>query len=145
MPHPASAQRTRPLHEGQEIAMPTIADVAHQLADRLDIEYDAAVTLATTYAAQLGCDTFEGGQDPDLEITDADAEHILSAAEAGEETTVESILDDIAHAARAIDTAIDDRNDLIRKAIREGVSRTKIAEAAGLSRERIYQIRDGRN
>lgn len=35
-------------------------------------------------------------------------------------------------------------HDLVRNAISEGVSVTALARAAGLSRERIYQIRDGR-
>lgn len=34
--------------------------------------------------------------------------------------------------------------ELVRKALAEGIGPTEIARVAGLSRERIYQIRDGR-
>lgn len=33
---------------------------------------------------------------------------------------------------------------LVKKALAEGVGPTQIARIAGLSRERVYQIRDGR-
>lgn len=124
--------------------MPSLSTVADHLSDKLGIDRDAALTLATTYAAQLDHPTVEGGQDPDLEVTDEDAHHIIGAAAAAMETQAPSILDDITDAAQAIASAIENRDDLIRRAIANGVPRTHIARAASLSRERIYQIRDGR-
>ncbi|MFH9072701.1 hypothetical protein [Streptomyces alboflavus] len=53
------------------------------------------------------------------------------------------LLDDIATAARAITNAEEHRDSLIRAAIGR-VPVTAIANAAELTRARIYQIRDGR-
>ncbi|SBW18572.1 hypothetical protein FDG2_0723 [Candidatus Protofrankia californiensis] len=47
-------------------------------------------------------------------------------------------------AARLVDDAMRDRDEAIRAAINVGVPVSRIAEAAGLSVPRIYQIRDGR-
>ncbi|MFE3229361.1 hypothetical protein [Nocardia sp. NPDC059228] len=122
----------------------TIATVADSITDRTDMDLDAALTLATTYAAQCGYDVPEGGQAPDAEISEDDAEFILESARVATESAAPSILDDIATAADAIEASIDQRDALIRRAIADGVPRTHIAKAARLSRERIYQIRDHR-
>ncbi|MEV0357077.1 hypothetical protein AB0H71_13550 [Nocardia sp. NPDC050697] len=123
--------------------MTQIKDLADQIATDLDIDRDAALTIATTYAAQCGYDVPEGGQAPDVEVSNEDAEFIAEAARRGAETYTPAVLDEIADAARAIDQAVTDRDALIRRAIDDGVSVIKIGEAAGLHRNRIYQIRDG--
>ncbi|WP_282790905.1 hypothetical protein [Streptomyces sp. CC224B] len=66
----------------------------------------------------------------------------LPGAHAGP-TAEGDLLDDIAAAARAITDAEEHRDSLIRAAIGR-VPVTAIADAAGLTRARIYQIRDGR-
>lgn len=50
----------------------------------------------------------------------------------------------IVAAAHRISAAEKDRDDAIRRAVAAGHQVTAIANAAGLSRARIYQIRDGR-
>lgn len=125
--------------------MTQIADLATRIAADTDIDRDAALTLATTYAVQCGyTDLPEGGQAPDAEVTDEDAEFILEAAGVAVDTAEPTILDQVEEAARTIIDATTRRDELIRKAVAEGVSVTRIAEAASLSRERVYQIRDGR-
>ncbi len=123
--------------------MTQIKDTADQIATDLDIDRDAALILATTYAAQCGYDAPEGGQFPDLEVTDEDAEFIAEAARHGANSAPNIKLCDIADAARAIDQAVADRDALIRSAIADGISVIAIGQAAGLHRNRIYQIRDG--
>ena len=44
----------------------------------------------------------------------------------------------------AVDTADADLRRLIREGFEQGISGEKLAEAAGLSVPRVYQIRDGR-
>jgi hypothetical protein len=44
----------------------------------------------------------------------------------------------------AFDTADAELRELIRKDFEQGLSGEKLAEAAGLSLARVYQIRDGR-
>lgn len=62
--------------------MTTIADAARKISTELELEPDAALTLATTYAIQLGVDTGtqEGGQAPHVEISDTDAATIVDVA-----------------------------------------------------------------
>ncbi|MBF6315066.1 hypothetical protein [Nocardia farcinica] len=77
-------------------------------------------------------------------MSDEDAEFILEAAGVAAEIEPPTLLDEIADAAAAIKTASARRDEAIRKAITNGVAVSKIAEAAELSRERVYQIRDRR-
>lgn len=65
-----------------------------------------------------------------------------AADEYGEEVrnlreSIELVRADIAEYERRV-------QDTVREALNEGVNVTRFARAAGLSRERIYQIRDGR-
>lgn len=125
--------------------MTQIAALARRITDRTGVDYDAALTLATTYAVQCGyTDLPEGGQAPYAEVSAEDAELILEAAGVASEIEPPTLLDDLADAVAAIKTATTRRDEAIRKAITNGVSVSKIAEAAELSRERVYQIRDRR-
>lgn len=122
-----------------------ISDLATTIAFNLDIDHDAALTLATTYAVQCGyTDLPEGGQAPHAEVDDDDAAFILECAGVATGTDTAAILDEIEEASRAIDQAISRRDELIRKAITNAVPVIQIAKAATLSRERVYQIRDRR-
>jgi hypothetical protein len=125
--------------------MPLISELARQISEATDIDSDPALTLATTYAAQCGYNVPEGGQEPDAAISDEDAWFILQSAKAAAVLDFPtSLIDDIADAVGRIQEAISDRDVAIRKAVRMGVPIRQIAPAAGLSRERIYQIRDHR-
>lgn len=70
----------------------------------------------------------------------------LNGEEPGEPTgpRQEELLEDIADAVRSVHYYEEERDALIRSAVADRVPVTAIAEKAGLSRARIYQIRDGR-
>lgn len=51
---------------------------------------------------------------------------------------------DVADAADALEVAKSRRDAFVRKLLRGGAGPTEVGRLAGLSRERIYQIRDGR-
>ncbi|OBA51628.1 hypothetical protein A5789_27210 [Nocardia sp. 852002-51101_SCH5132738] len=122
-----------------------IRDVAEQITATADIDSGPALTIATTYAAQLGYrDAYEGGQEPDVEVSEEHAEFIVESAKRSAILNTLEDLDVIADAMERMDSALDDRDAAIRRAIRKGVPVREIAAAARLSRERIYQIRDGR-
>jgi hypothetical protein len=56
----------------------------------------------------------------------------------------DELLQRVAYAAKRRQTFTDDLHALIREAFEAGLSGSKIADAAGLSTPRVYQIRDGR-
>lgn len=56
----------------------------------------------------------------------------------------DQLLQQIERAAKRRQTFTDDLHQLIRAAFAAGHPGSKIAEAAGLSTPRVYQIRDGR-
>lgn len=55
------------------------------------------------------------------------------------------ILDAVKKAAQRAKAAQDERDQLIKDAVDSGqVNATELAKAAGVSRQRVYQIRDGK-
>lgn len=57
-----------------------LADTARDIAAALSMTQDGALTLATTYAAQLGYPAPEAGQAPELVVSAEDDQHIVRAA-----------------------------------------------------------------
>lgn len=57
--------------------------------------------------------------------------------------STEHLLTAVVAAAQEAEGAEDARDTAIRRAFAAGVNRQKIADAAGLSRARIYQIAEG--
>lgn len=50
----------------------------------------------------------------------------------------------VADKTQALETAKTDRDEFVRELLRKGARPTEIGRLAGLSRERIYQIKDSR-
>jgi hypothetical protein len=118
-------------------------ELAAELATTHDIDEAAAAEAVEVYAGQLGAD--------DGDLTDEDTDHIRRAVEAHAAHDVGAPLDAVAAATEAKrladETAADaDREwrTTIRAALSDGQRAVDIAEAAGISRERVYQIRDDR-
>lgn len=86
----------------------------------LDLEDDGT---PTTESWEILADALSG------DTTDGPRDRALTAVE---------------DASRALAEAEQERDEAIRTAVKAGVSVISIANAAGLSRARIYQIRDGR-
>lgn len=65
--------------------MKTIATIARTIADTTDLGASEALTVATTYAIQMGvdCGVQEGGQAPHVELGDETAALIADAAQSG--------------------------------------------------------------
>jgi len=117
--------------------------LAADLAARHDLDETAAVEAVTIYAEQLGA--------PDGDLTDTDAEHIDLALQAHLTHDTGRPLDVITEATEAKRSADETAADAdrtwraaIRNALADGQRVVDVAEAAGISRERVYQIRDGR-
>lgn len=119
-----------------------IHSIAERVAERADIDFSAALTRATAAAVKAGYDDLYLSDD--IEIPDSDAAFIIETVSTSAVLDGTREIDDIADAVDRIATATLDRDAAIRKAIRAGVPVRQIAAAAQLSRERIYQIRDGR-
>lgn len=118
-------------------------ELATELAAAHDITGDAAAEAVTVYADQLGAAAGD--------LTAEDADHIRRALEAHLVHDVGTPLDAVADTTRelqALRAATEDAEQAWRAAIRSalhaGQRVVDVAEAAGISRERVYQIRDGR-
>jgi hypothetical protein len=117
--------------------------LAIELAATHDLDEGAAREAVAVYADQLGADPGDLGVE--------DAAHIRRALEVHLAHDVGTPLDAVADATetkRAADEDAADADrvwrDAIRRALTAGQRVVDIAEAAGISRERVYQIRDGR-
>lgn len=117
--------------------------LAAELAAKHDLDPAAAAEAVAIYADQLGA--------PDGNLSDADAEHIDLALQAHLVHDTGGPLDDVyaaTEAKRLADEAAADADRewraAIRAALTDGQRVVDVAEAARISRERVYQIRDGR-
>ena len=63
-----------------------LADLAAQIYAEHDITFDESLTIATTYAVDLGYHAPDGGTDPDLVVTDHDADLIIDVVRAAKST-----------------------------------------------------------
>jgi len=121
----------------------TRADLAQQIGDTMDIDYAAARDAVDVYAGQLDA--------PDGHLSDENAEHIRQALAAEFSVASHAPLDAVIEATAAKDKANQDAEEAdrvwreaIRAAVMAGERVVEIAEAARISRDRVYQIRDGR-
>jgi hypothetical protein len=116
--------------------------LAAKMATKHDLDPAAAAEAVTIYAEQLGA--------PDGDLSDDDAEHIDLALQAHLVHDTGGPLDDVyaaTEAKRLADEAAADADREWRAAVRTALAGQRVvdvAEAAGISRERVYQIRDGR-
>lgn len=58
--------------------------------------------------------------------------------------SADPLLESVTECSRTAAEALEARDEAIRQAVTAGLRATDIARAAGISRERVYQIRDGR-
>ena len=123
----------------------TSRDLARELADTHDIDADSALESVETYLDQIEqLDHIDIDRD---DISDDHADTVRGAFDAATGTTHVSALDDLAEIRDKLDTLTelqDERARLVRKAVAAGARVVDIVEASGLTRARIYQIRDGR-
>lgn len=114
----------------------TRADLAAILAAKHDLDETAAAEAVTVYAEQLGAAPGD--------LSDEEAEHIDLALQAQLAHDTGAPLDRIMAATVARQEAEAEWRASIRAALSDGQRVVDIAEAAGISRERVYQLRDGR-
>ncbi|HET6914885.1 MAG TPA: hypothetical protein VFH56_02230 [Acidimicrobiales bacterium] len=117
--------------------------LAAELAATHDLDETAAAESVALYAEQLDA--------PDGDLTNTDADHIRRALQAAlahdTGAPVDAVYEATAELARLrndVALAEQDWRAAIRAALADGQRVVDIAEAAGISRERVYQIRDGR-
>ncbi|KGF17351.1 hypothetical protein [Corynebacterium freneyi] len=129
----------------------TAHDIAATIHHKHGVTFDFAAEAVETYIAQV--EDVDGRDIDREEILDDDAEFIItvfaSAQRAGDFGIRQ--LDDVADAADAVDVAqatldqaMADRDRAIRHALAHGARVTDVVAAAGVTRARIDQIRQGR-
>lgn len=121
----------------------TRADLAAALAAKHDIDPTAAAEAVQVYAGQLGAAPGD--------LTDADAARVDRALQAHLAHDTGAPLDlvteatlDLAEARAVLEEAEMQWRAAIRAAVGGGQRVVDVADAAGISRERVYQIRDRR-
>lgn len=126
--------------------MTAIEALAAQAAEERDVPVADMLEIVKVYAGQISDDTdlydVETG-----EISDAGAELIIGSIASAALYNSASVLDDLVEAQGDVDRQderLSRRDSLLRKALSEGIPVREIVEHTGLSRERVYQIRDGR-
>lgn len=136
--------------------MTDITELAQTAAGRFGIDEEAAIDIARTYLRQ-GAEAV--GDDPELidedDLTDGQIDTVLTAIEAemgnahaaDEQDLAElgDLRDRIALLEEQVVRISEERDRIVRRLLANAVVPVKdVAEAAGLTRARIYQIRDGR-
>lgn len=115
-----------------------LQDLTTTIADRFDIDRDAARDTAETYLSQI---EKEDGKDIDRDdISADDAEFILGCVAASVDEVAVTSLDRVAAATRRMSEAHAERDAAIRAAADAGSPITQIAEAADLTRQGVYNI-----
>jgi hypothetical protein len=132
----------------------TLADLADALADEYGIDRDAARNRVEEIADRLPAGMYDPttgtlADDGEAAIRDqvaADYHGMTNVSGRHDDLLagIREAADQIAEHQRLADEWMRRRDEMIRTAIREGVRVPAIAEAAGLDRQRVYQIRDRR-
>lgn len=123
----------------------TSGELARELADTYDVGEDSARRGVEAYLDQLE-QVDDSAIDHD-EISEEHADAVREAYAAFMASSYVSALDELAEVRDRLDALAelqDERARLIRKALADGARIVDIVEASGLTRARIYQIRDGR-
>lgn len=122
----------------------TARDLANELADTHSIDRASALFSLGTYLANL---IPVGDIDIDSDVSAEHADAVRAAFKAADLPTQATVLDDLAETRDKIEALTQlqiERTRLVRKAIDTGARVVDITAASGLTRARIYQIRDGR-
>lgn len=119
--------------------MTTLDATITTITTRFDIDADAAESAAREYLAQI-CAL--DGEEYDEEALPADvAEFIVESIKQHLQSTPPTLLDEVTATADALTEAHHRRDETIRTALAAGLPIKQIAEAAGMSRQAIYNIR----
>lgn len=126
----------------------TITNLGQELADTYDIDPDAAENLIHTYAEKISgkVDTYVDDNTITVEAADGVRDHFTTDYRGNNDAALshDTMLDAIREADTDAARTFDRRDDLIRAAVKAGVRIVDIAEAADMTRSRVYQIRDRR-
>jgi hypothetical protein len=134
--------------------MVVIEDLARELADLYDIDLGAARADVEAYASQISDETPAEGlvydENGGFALTEQDADVIraqMSSVYGSANIDIDEARDELRDAQSMVDTFdrhLGRRDAAVRTALAKSVPVKDIAADTGLSRARIYQIRDGR-
>ena len=122
--------------------MTTLDTTIDQITARFDMDETAAEAAAREYLAQI--EALDGEEYDEEALPAAVADFIIESIHQHHLSTPPSLLDDVTATADALTEAHQQRDKVIRTAIAAGLPIKQIAEAAGMSRQSIYNIRDAR-
>lgn len=129
--------------------MTTLHDLTIRTAAKTGITDEAAEAALTTYIGQLEALEQRNIDADDINDDDADFLHesVIQAQRAGdmgqrELAALEEVAGDMERAQATLDDVEQQRNKAIRDALDAGARIKDIAAAAGLTRQRIEQIRN---
>lgn len=130
--------------------MTTIDDITATVSERFDMDTRAAEESARLYFHQIkGIDGRDYGED-DLPVEVV--EFIIEAVRIAQQGVMTTPLDRVAEAADRVAQAEDalrqareERNSAILAAIDAGADKKSAAEAAGVNRQTVYNILEGRS
>lgn len=126
--------------------MISLNDLAAQIADERDVPVADMLEIVKTYAGQISGDSDLYDAETE-ELTDDGAEVIIGSIASAALHNESSVLDELMDAQADVNRQperLTRRDNAVRKALAEGTPVREIVEHTGLSRERVYQIRDGR-
>lgn len=128
-----------------------LTELAEQLAERFDTTVDSTEQLADIYLTQI--EQVDGKTIDRDDISKEDAEAVATAMQAGMDSSVAddnlaADLVDISERIRDLQDELDDltdqRNRLVNRLLDRANSVRDICEWSGLSRARVYAIKDNR-
>ena len=129
-----------------------IIELAEQLAERFDTTVDSTEQLADIYLTQI--EQVDGKTIDRDDISQEDAEAVATAMQAAADDTatlddqLAGELSDISERIRDLQDELDDltdqRNQLVNRLLDRANSVRDICEWSGLSRARVYAIKDNR-
>ncbi|WP_288833648.1 hypothetical protein [uncultured Corynebacterium sp.] len=129
--------------------MATISDLAAQTATTIGIDKDAARDALTTYLHQMQALEARTIDPEDINADDAAflVESVRQAQRSGDLGTRElAKLEDaaaaVSHAEDMVRDTTAERDKLIIAALRAGALVSDVTRAAGISRARVYQVKD---
>ncbi|WP_257202935.1 hypothetical protein [Corynebacterium cystitidis] len=118
----------------------TDSDLARKVAEKHEIDLDAALDHVEGYARQI--ETLDGTTIDRENIHTDEEKAILGAIAAAIEGSTANVLDDVSRAVDALEDAEREVEKAVLKAIKLGAPIRQIAIAGRMSRPTVYRIRD---
>ena len=128
-----------------------LSQLAERLAERFDTTVDSTEQLADIYLTQI--EQVDNKTIDREDISPEDAEAVATAMQAGMDSSVtdDNLADDLVDISERIrdlqdelDDLTDQRNQLVNRLLDRANSVRDICEWSGLSRARVYAIKDNR-